>query len=176
MGEDQWLRTGGHFHLWRTPSTEIAGTTFRSPVVDGYVRPVILTSESPEISIPIGRSCSRLHFLGQATFPQGYPLRGSAGENVAVYSIVGANGASQDVPVRNGMELAQANCIYEATRIDPIAQEAQPALEFKKDIVREQYRFFLWSVPVKAGRVQSVRCRLNSGQPSLVILAITTES
>lgn len=176
MGRDQWERTGGRFRLWRTPSTEIAGAAFRSAVVDGYVRPVILTSDSPEITIPIGRSCSKLHFLGQATFPQGYPLHGQVGENVAVYSIVGANGAPQDVPVRNGIELAQANCIHEATRIDPIAQEAQPALEFKKDIVREQYRFFLWSVPVKAGRVQSIRCRLNSGQPSLAILAITTES
>jgi beta-glucuronidase len=176
MGQDQWTRTGGHFRLWRTPSIEIAGATFRSALVDGYVRPLILSSDAPEVTIPIGRSCSKLHFLGQATFPQGYPLRGQAGETVAVYSIVGTQGASQDVPVRNGMELAQANCIDDATRIDPIAQEAQPALEFKKDIVREQYRFFLWSVPVKAGRVQSVRCRLNNGEPSLAILAITTES
>jgi len=176
MGQDQWTRTGGHFRLWRTPSIEIAGASFRSALVDGYVRPLILTSYAPEVTIPIGRSCSKLHFLGQATFPQGYPLRGQAGATVAVYSIVGAQGAPQAVPVRNGMELAQANCIYDATRIDPIAQEAQPALEFKKDIVRELYRFFLWSVPVKAGRVQSVRCRLNSGEPSLAILAITTES
>lgn len=176
MGQDQWARTGGHFRLWQTPSIEIAGASFRSAVIDGYVRPVILTSDAPEVTIPIARNCSRLHFLGQATFPQGYPLNGQAGETAAVYSIVATSGASQDVPVRNGMELAQANRIYDATRIDPVAQEAQPALEFNKDIVREQYRFFLWSLPVKAGRVQSVRCRLNSGQPSLAILAITTES
>jgi hypothetical protein len=176
MGQDQWARTGGHFRLWQTPSVEVAGTSFRSALVDGSVRPLILTSDAPEVTIPIGRSCSKLHFLGQATFPQGYPLRGQAGENVAVYSIVGTKGPAQEIPVRNGMELAQSNCIYDATRIDPVAEEAQPALQFNKDIVREQYRFFLWSVPVKAGRVQSVRCRLNSGQPSLAILAITTES
>lgn len=176
MGEDQWARTGGHFRLWRTPSVEITGSSFRSALVDGYVRPIILTSDAPEITIPIARSCSTLHFLGQSTFPQGYPVHGEAGETAAVYSITGARGVSQDVPVRNGIELAQANCIYDATRIDPIAQEAQPALEFNKDIVRERYRFFLWSIPVKLGRVQSVRCRLNSGQPSLAILAITTES
>jgi hypothetical protein len=144
-------------------------------VVDGHVRPILLTPDAPEITIPIGRSCSKLHFLGQATFPEGYPLHGEAGETAATYTIVGANGASQDIPIRNGMELAQANCIYDATRIDTIAQQAQPALEFKKDVVREQYRFFLWSVPVN-GRVQSVRCRLNRGQPTLAILAITTES
>lgn len=176
MGQDQWARTGGHFRLWRTPSLMIGGASFLSAVVDGSVRPVILSSDAPEITIPIGRSCSKLHFLGQATFPQGYPLRGERGETVAVYSVVGANGASQDIPVRNGLELAQANRICDATRIDPVAEEAQPALDFNKDVVREQYRFFLWSAPVKAGRVQSVKCRLNSGQPSLAILAITTES
>ena len=108
--------------------------------------------------------------------PNGYPLRGRAGETAAIYSIVGANGGSQDIPVRNGIEVAQANRIFEATRIDPVATGAQPALEFVKDIVREQYQFLLWSVSVKPGRIRSLRCKLNSGQPALVILAITTEA
>ena len=176
MGQEQWERTGGHFRLWQKPDAEIAGVAFRSAVVDGYVRPLVMTPESPEITIPIGRQCSKLHFLGQVTLPEGYPLHGTMGETVAVYSVVGANGASQDIPVRNGYEVAQANHIYDATRISPVATEAQPALEFKKDVVREQYQFLLWSVPVKPGRVQALRCRLNRGQPALAILAITTES
>ena len=95
---------------------------------------------------------------------------------MAVYSVVGANGASQDFPIRNGFEVTRANRIYDATRIDPVATDAQPALEFTKDIVREQYQFLLWSVSIKPGRVRNLRCKLNSGQPSLAILAITTES
>jgi hypothetical protein len=176
MGQEQWERTGGHFRLWQAPNTEIGGVAFQSPVVDGYVRPVVMTDDSPEITIPIGRQCSKLHFLGQVTLPEGFPLHGTMGETVAVYSVVGANGASQDIPIRNGYEVAQANHIYDATRINPVAIEAQPALQFKKDIVREQYQFLLWSVPVKPGRVQALRCRLNRGQPALAILAITTES
>jgi len=176
MAQEQWTRSGGRFRLWSGPNVEIGGVSFRSAVVDGYVRPLVLTAEVPEIIIPIGRQCSKLHFLGQVTFPTGYPLRGQQGEAVAVYSILSAGGASQDIPVRNGFEVAQANCIMDATRIDPIATEAQPALEFKKDVVREQYQFLLWSVPVKPGNVRSVRCRLNGGQPGLAILAITTES
>jgi hypothetical protein len=176
MGAEQWIRTGSRFRLWQTPVVEIAGVSFRSPVVDGYVRPLVLTPETPEVTIPIGRRCSKLHFLGQVTLPQGYPLRGRAGEIAAVYSIAGANGTAQDIPVRNGFEVAQANCIYDATRINPIAIEAQPALSFKKDVVREQYQFLLWSVSVKPGKIQNLRCKLNSGQPSLAILAITTES
>ena len=63
-----------------------------------------------------------------------------------------------------------------SARIDPVATEAQPAIEFTKDVVREQYQFLLWSVPVKSGRIRNVRCKLNPGQPSLAILAITTEA
>jgi hypothetical protein len=175
MAGEQWTRTGSCFRLWQTPVVEIAGVSFRSAVVEGYVRPLVLTAEVPEITIPIERQCSKLHILGQVTLPNGYPLRGRAGEAVAVYSIVGANGASQGIPIRNGLEVAQANRIHEATRIDPVATEAQPALEFAKDIVREQYQFLLWSVSVKPGRIRNLRCKLNSGQPGLAILAITTE-
>jgi hypothetical protein len=175
MAEDQWSRIGEHFLLWKVPNVTIAGVPFRFPVLDNYVRPLVLTQEVPELTIPIDQQCSKIHFLGQVTFPLGYPLLGHRGEAVAVYSIVGANGASQDLPIRNGIETAQANRIYQATRVDPIATDAQAALDFDKDIVREQYRFLLWSVSVKLGRVRSVRCRLNSGQPSLVILAVTTE-
>jgi len=102
-------------------------------------------------------------------------LQGQLGETVATYSIVGVDGSSQELAVRNGYQVAQANCIHDATRIDPIAAEAQPALEFVKDAARERYRFFLWSVPVKSGRIQEVICRLQSGQPALAILAITAE-
>ena len=145
-------------------------------MVEGSVRPLILNAAVPEITIPIDRQCSKLHFLGQVTFPEGYPLRGRSGDTVAVYSITGTNGGSQDIPIRNGFEVAQANRIYDATRIDPVASEAQPAIEFTKDVVREQYQFLLWSVPVKSGRIRNVRCKLNAGQPSLAILAITTEA
>lgn len=173
---EQWVRTGSRFRLWQVPSIEIAGVTFRSAVVDDYVRPLLLTADLPEIVIPIDRQCSKLHFLGQVTLPQGFPVYGQRGEVVASYSIVGANGSAAEIPVRCGINVAQANRIYAATRIDPIATEAQPALEFAKDVVREDYQFLLWSVPINLGRVHSVRCRLNSGQPALAILAVTTES
>jgi hypothetical protein len=176
MGQEQWTRTGSRFQLWRMPVVTIAGVSFRSPVIDGRVRPLVLTSESPEITIPIDRQCSKLHFLGQVNLPDGYPLHGQRGDTVAVYSVVGANGGSQEIPVRAGIEVAQANRIYDATRIDPVATDAQPAVAFNKDIVREQYQFLLWSVPLKPGRVRSVRCKLNSGQPGIAILAITTEA
>ncbi len=173
---NQWTRTGGKFLLWREPQAQIAGANFRCPLVDGYVRPVLLTAETPEITIPIDRACTQLHILGQVTLPQGYPIVGRHGEEVAVYSLQYADGATQDLPVRNGIEVAQANRIYLASRFIPVARAAQPALEFIKDIVREQYQVLLWSVPVKQGaKLSSLRCKLHANQPALAIFALTTE-
>lgn len=173
---NQWKRTGEKFLLWKEPEVRIAQAAFRSPVVGDYVRPLVLTAEIPEIKIPVERECAKLHILGQVTFPRGYPVNGNRGEEIAVYSLQYSDGSTQDLPVRNGIEAAQANRIYLASRISPIATAAQPALQFAKDIVREQYQVLLWSVPVEPGKkLSSLRCKLNSQHPALAIFAITTE-
>src|SRR5215469_6573190 len=61
--------------------------------------------------------------------PEGYPVSGKIGEVVANYELAYADGISGSLPVRNGMEVAQANLIDNATRIDPVATQAQPAQE-----------------------------------------------
>jgi len=175
MAENQWTRTGGGFRLWSTPAIEIAGVGFRSAVFDGSVRPLVLTPEVPELTIPIDQPCSKLHVLGQVTLPDGYPLEGKPGETVAVYSLVGADARSEDLPVRNGLEVARSNRIHAATRIHAVAIHAQPVLEYRKDVVREQYQFLLWSVAIRPRRIRNLRCKLKSAQSCLAILAITTE-
>ncbi len=173
---DQWTRTGKKFSLWQQAEVTIAGAPFRLPSVNDRVRPILLTAEVPEINIPVDRKCTRLHILGQVTLPNGYPTAGHHGDTVAIYSMQYASGKTQDLPVRNGIEVAQANRIYFASRINPIATAAQPALEFVKDIVREHYQVLLWSVPVEAGeQLHGLRCKLSGQQPALAIFAITTE-
>jgi len=86
-----------------------------------------------------------------------------------------SGGREREVPVRNGIEAAQANRIHVATRIDAVASGAQRALEYVKDVVREQYQVLLWSVPVERGKVESVLCKLEAGQPALAVFAITAE-
>ena len=54
--------------------------------------PVLLTSDTAEVTIPINQTCSRLHILGQVSLPVGYPLRGARGETVASYTLQYANG------------------------------------------------------------------------------------
>ena len=175
VAPEQWKRTGSHFILWRDSELKIGGAGFRSPLVDDHVRPVLLTTDTAEINIPINQSCSRLHILGQVSLPLGFPLRGVQGETVASYTLQYANGKTQTLPVRNGIEVAQSNRISEATRIAPVATAAQPAAEYIKDIVRERYQLLLWSVPVEPHKLVNLRCKLNGQQPALAIFAITAE-
>jgi hypothetical protein len=176
MAKDQWKRTGEKFQLWPGSDLTIAGIPFRVPVVNGYARPVLLTAQVPEVTIAVGQECARLHILGQVTFPVGYPVVGKRGERVATYRVRYSSGGEREVPVRNGIEVAQSNRIHVATRIDAVATGAQRALEYVKDVVREQYQVLLWSLPVERGRVESVRCKLEAGQPALAIFAMTAES
>jgi hypothetical protein len=173
---DHWKRTEGHFLLWREPEVKIGGAAFRFPVVNAYIRPVLLTADTPEVTIPIDQECTTLHILGQVSFPQGYPVTGKYGEQIAVYSLQYDSGRTQDLPVRNGIEVVQANRIYVATRIEPVATAAQPALHFVKDVAREQYQVLLLSVSVEgSNKLTRLRCTLHGRQAPLAIFAITTE-
>ncbi len=176
MAEDQWKRMGEKFVLWQESDLAIGGIPFRFPVINGSARPIVLTQDVPEATIPLKRECTRLHILGQVTFPVGYPVVGKRGERVAIYRVRHSDGGQRETPVRNGIEVAQSNRIHAATRIDPVATAAQRALEYVKDVVREQYQVLLWSLPVEQGKVESLQCRLETGQPALAVFAITTES
>ena len=103
------------------------------------------------------------------------PLIGQAGESVAVYTLQYASGKIQTLPIRNGIEVAQSNCIDAATRIVPVATAAQPAIEYIKDVAREQYQILLWSISTQPEELGSLKCQLNSFQPALAIFAITVE-
>ena len=175
MAKDQWKRTGGKFLLWQVSEVEIAGVTFRAPVVNGYVRPVVVTPGVPEVEIPVGLEGVRVHILGQVTLPAGFPLVGVEGETVAAYTLRYASGKTREVPLRNGYEVAQSNLITVATRIDPQAGEAQRALVFTKDLVREHYQVLLYSLPLEGGKLASLRCQLVDQQSALAIFAIVVE-
>jgi beta-glucuronidase len=175
IANDQWKRSGSQFVLWQQTEIRIAGVTFLPPAARGRVQPLVLTTAVPEMLIPIHQKCNQLHILGQVSIPVGYPLAGQAGESVAAYTLRYASGKTQTLPVRNGIEVAQSNCIDRATRILPVATAAQPAVEYTKDIAREHYQILLWSIPTQPDELVSLECRLNPNQPALAIFAITTE-
>jgi hypothetical protein len=139
------------------------------------VRPVVLTAEFPEAEIPVQRECVALHFLGHVTWPGGYPLEGAFGDRVATYEIRYSTGTAREVPLRSGIEVAAANIIHGATRIDPVALSAQRAFWFIKDWAREQYQGLLFSLAVEPGSIASIRCRLGEGRPPLLLFGVTAE-
>jgi len=175
FAEDQWKRTGSRMRFWKGAQCEIGGAIFESPTVNEQVQPLVLTQKFPTFTIPIGVSCSRLHILGHVTLPSGYPVIGKAGEASATYTVHFSGGGSQQIPLRNGIEIARANLIHAATRVNPIASAAPRALVFTKDVVRERYQVLLYSLPVNGRKVASLEVKLSPGAEPLLIFAVTAE-
>ena len=174
FAKDQWPRTGKVFRLWQERDVPVASIDFRSPVQDGYVRPLLLGPSAPSLEIPIDGECVNLHILGQVTFPGGYPMVGNIGDVAAVYTLQYKNGKKQELPVRNGFEVVQSNCITGATRINPTALNAPAVLRFNKDVVREQYQILLWSIPISSAGLKSLQCK-SLTQEWIAIFAVTQE-
>src|ERR1035441_6668050 len=87
---------------------------------------------------------------GSASVPP-ESVAGGRGETVAAYTLRYVSGESREILLRNGYEVAQSNLIAVATRIDPQTTEAQRALVFAKDAVREQYQVLMYSLHWRAG-------------------------
>lgn len=83
--------------------------------------PLMLNSECPAVRISAGIKADFLHFIGQTTYFDGYPLRGESGEPIAKYTINYETGIKQEIILHNGLELASASLIAINSRIDPRA-------------------------------------------------------
>jgi hypothetical protein len=175
LTKGHWIRSGARLQLWPDRLLEVAGIDFRPAVVDGHARPLVVTAAQPTVEIPIGRSCSGLHVLGHVTLPVGYPVRGSLGETVAEYLVRYADGRTQRVPLRNGIDIASGNLIHQASRIAPETSGSRRALTFARDNAREQYQVLLFTLRTD-GEVESLALTLGPGQAPLLLVAVTTES
>ena len=94
---------------------------------------------------------------------------------MASHTIHYSGGRTEEVQLRNGYELAGANLVHVASRVNADAAAAQRALLFIKDFVREHYQILLFSVPTPGGRVDSVTWKLRGQQPPLTLFAMTAE-
>jgi len=176
ISRSQWKNTGEDLLLWSGSRVQVAGVQFQFPVINERVRPLIVSPENPEVAISINRKCDRVHILGQVTFAGGFPSSGMDGDKVATYTLEYADGKKKEVPLRNGYEVAQANIIQDATRLDPQTTDSQRALLFVKDTAREHYQVLLYTIPVEGATLSKIHCRLEGQQPPLALFAITTET
>jgi hypothetical protein len=173
---DHWQRMGRSFRLWKRSDLNIAGAAFRCPTFENEgVRPVVLGAGMGEFSVKIQRRCRRLHVLGHVVMPEGYPVVGAGGDVVARYRLTESGGQAQEIPLRNGFEVVQANTIQLATRINPVATEAQRALRFVRFEAREQYQFLLYTIDTGGREIDTLSCVHQAGQSPLMILAVTAE-
>lgn len=176
LTRNRWKRSGEKFQFWKDVPVELLGVAFRPPVVEGNVRPLVVTPEVPKIDVPVGEKCVRLHILGQVTLPGGFPTSGAPGEVVAEYMLTYAGGKTQHVPLRNGFEVCSSNLVYQASRIAPGTSVSQRALTFIRDFSRERYQVLLFSLEVDKARVESLALSLGKQQFPLLLFAITAES
>ncbi|HVT92946.1 MAG TPA: glycoside hydrolase family 2 TIM barrel-domain containing protein [Bryobacteraceae bacterium] len=175
MGQNQWERTGRRMLFWKGADLVVSGIPFRCALRDGYATPVVLVPDAPEVRIPLDSGCEALYVLGNVTLPSGYPLEGRRKAIAANYELHFSGGRTEVFPQRNGIEVARANRVHEATLICPLATAAPAALLFEKDPAREHYQVLLHTiVPRRPDRIVEMRCRLESGPP-LAIFAITVQ-
>jgi hypothetical protein len=174
--DDQWKRMGSRFSLWPQDELLTGGIPFRPPEdEDGNARLLVVNEKAPELRIPIAQRCRRVYLLGHVTMPEGFPIRGNNAETVAVYHVEKANGKSIEIPLRQGFEVARANTVHVASRVDPTAVFAPRALWFLRDQARERYQFLLYTVDAAGDYVERIICRHVAGQPSFCLLAVTAE-
>jgi beta-glucuronidase len=175
---DQWARSGSKFELWRLRTQDeilLAGVRFHPAHVDEHVRPLVAGSGF-ELEIQIRQRCTRLHVLGNISLPLGYPIAGKVGEVAATYELRSTSGEVTEILLRWGFEVAQGNMIHDGTRILPVAAQAEPAIEYIKDVAREQYQILLYSTPkLEAGVIASLRCKVADARNWLALFAITAE-
>lgn len=174
MARDQWERTGKQMLFWPDPTVEINGIPFAFPRENGLVRPIVVTPDVPRLSVPIAKQCDYIYLLGNSTLPSGYPLEGQQGAVAGSIEVVYRGRATQRVPLRNGKEIASANMIDDATRIEPIALNAPQALTFEKDPAREHYQILLFGFPTN-GFVSELAWNWKSGAP-LTLFAVTLQT
>jgi hypothetical protein len=176
IARNQWKNTGEDLLLWSNNKLDIAGVPFQMPVINDRVRPIVVTPENPEAVIPVNRRCDRLHILGQVTFAGGFPSTVQDGGQAGSYVLEFSDGRKKEISLRHGHELAQANLIQDAGRLDPQTTDSQRALLFVKDTAREHYQVLLYSIPVQGATLARIRCKLEGQQPPLAVFAITTET
>lgn len=146
--KDYFEQTGGHFWTWDSPQLVVGPIPFETAQIEQHTRPlVVLTGKTVEI--PVHGEADTLYFLGNVTVPDGYPTRGGSGEAIGSYTIVYQGGERQEIPLRWGLEVTRSNIIVSSTRLNPVALLAVPVIDYVKEVSYEQYRTFVFSVPVK---------------------------
>ena len=148
------------FWLWNSPKLKIGKIPFETALKEGESRPILLTARHQRVEVSVNLEAERLHFLGNVTLPDGYPVIGKYGEQVARYVIVYADGEQQEASLRWGQEIARGNMIAVASRIDPSTAFGERVITYVKEPTREVYQTRLLTVDTKPKMIVRLICEL----------------
>ena len=136
-------------------------------------RPLLLTAERA-YAVAVGEQVAQVCFIGQVTWPFGWPTRGGAGSTVARYTLRYGDGTRREYPQRVGIEVAAANMLWGPSRIDPAVAGSQRAFVFAPDQDWEVYQARCLCVPCDANRVlESIVLTLEDSDFPVVLFGIT---
>lgn len=116
--------------------------------------------EGASLTLPVGKSASRIYVVGNTSMPKGFPITGSYGEEVADYTVRYTDGTEETLTARNGYEVTTATGQHGPSRIEPYAANSLRVFRFN-------YRFDWEHYVVNLGTVET--------DPTKVIESITVK-
>jgi len=172
---DYLQKTSGEFATWDATTLRIGAIPFETAQVSGHTRPVVIRTGST-VEIPVHGDADRLHFLGNATVPDGYPTRGEPGATIGSVVIYYADGTKQEIPLRWGLEVARANVVSSSSLLNPIAQLATPVIRYVPNESYEDYRTFLYTAAVKRKPIDRVVITIKPLSPERPLISLPNET
>jgi len=116
-------------------------------------RPILLRGRRAKIEVPLGRQVNALYLFGAVTYFDGYPMRGTFGETAAEFLLVYADGTTEHIPLRHGMELASASLIGRDSRVNAAAVNAPRIAKITQNYDWESYAVNLLAIPADGEKI-----------------------
>jgi len=134
-------------------------------------RPVVI---GDTYEMPLPEKADALYILGNVLMPWGYPQNGKKGDEVGKYIVTYTDGTTQEITLRNGVEVTTASVLAGQSRINPIAQKAEQAIYFTYDKNWEHYVVHMYCLPLEEGKhPQSLTVKCQKEGSSLLLFGVS---
>lgn len=110
------------------------------PVLLQKGRPVLLSPKNRTINIKIAKKVKTVHFLGNITFNEGYPITGEYGSTAAEYTFIYDSGITETYQLLNGIDICSSALLHKVTRIDSRVSDADRLIKLIIDTNFEIYQ------------------------------------
>lgn len=144
-----------------------------SDIKKGY--PIVLNGECSEIEININETAEKVYFIGQTTFPQGYPYKGLFGEEVASYILYYDDGSEEMIKMKNGLDYCASSMLAISSRIDPRAFNTCRVIETELEPDWEKYQVCLYEINTKNVRLNKIKFVLDNNSYIPLLYGITVK-